>query len=128
MSSKGGREKEKVYRFALPVIEKLREQAESLGDDEKREWVEETHSSEIYDALNLIRAGIIEPNIFSSPDWLQEIQERLRSVENTPTIIHEMADVLDVLGFEYSYPKPQPESNYDLYRSFTEMAEGLKYS
>lgn len=84
------------YKFDPEMIEELRDRVKRSGldefDEEAPDWL---NQCEIEDALHLIRAGIAPSNVFNTPDWVREIGERYKDIENTPTLLSELTKKLE---------------------------------
>jgi hypothetical protein len=116
-----------IYRFDKAKIEELRKEFASLSLDERDDELFDSNECEAVHALHLIRSGFVDTNIFSSPDWIQEIAERFKSIENTPSMLLSLVEILPALGYELtpleSYP---PESNFTAQIAMTEAMEHLQ--
>jgi hypothetical protein len=118
--------KQNAYKFDEATIARLREVFASLSLDEKDDELFDSNECEVAYALQLIRTGLIEPNIFSSPDWLKEIEERFKLIDGTPSILSELIETLPLLGYEFTPFVDQPESNSPAPPSMVEAMGNLQ--
>lgn len=101
------------YGFSAEVLKQERENLRALGEDVLADRVWDDNMAEVSDAAALIAVGAVEPNVFCSPDWLVEIQERFKSPEDTPTILALMVESAHLLGHsELPQAEPVPDSNF----------------
>ncbi len=115
-----------AYRYEQESIDRIRKEFLSLSEDDQDEELFYSNESEVDYALQLIRAGFVPPNIFSSPDWLREIEQRFKSINDTPSLLSELVEILAPLGYEWTPITEQTESNYPLQNSFTEAMSHLQ--
>ena len=104
--------KQKMYFFSEERLSELREKYKSFDDDEKCDKDYEGNEGEADEALFLIDQGLIEPNVFSSRDWIQEIQARLRDVENSPSILSDLVELAYILEFRPTNQSTTLEANH----------------
>lgn len=120
------RNKNIYYRFDPQALAELREYFLTLSEDEQEDLIHESNDEEAHWAFHLVRAGLIEPNIFCSADWLQEFEERYKEIARTPSLLSEVVYHLISLGSEFERIADQPESNYPAPPSMAEAMQTLE--
>ena len=117
---------QKWYKFDPSRIQDLRDDFSSLSDEDKDDELYESNENEVYWALLLIQAKFIEPNVFSSPDWIQEIQERFKLIKETPSLLSQLVDVLLSLGYELE-PVPGTVRSDSNFMPMESMVEAMGF-
>jgi hypothetical protein len=124
MSEKPNRNR--FYQYNPEALARLREEFTSLTEDEQDDLIIDSNDDESYWVLHLVRANLVEPNVFCSPDWLREFQERYKNIKGTPSLLTELVECLEPLGFEIEPVPAKPESNFASPPFLLEAMENLE--